>query len=158
MKQTLPSARKKSLIVKELADETLVYDLQTNQACCMNSTAALVWKNCDGERTVGQMRELLKIESDSPVSIDIIWLALDQLEKFNLLETGPHKPAVPPRMTRRQLARSIGVAAIVLPLVTTITAPTAQAQASDCKNKPCNVNADCCPSSPVCNQSNNKCK
>ncbi|MBC8032272.1 MAG: PqqD family peptide modification chaperone [Pyrinomonadaceae bacterium] len=67
---------------RELADETLIYDLATDQAYCLNLTAARVWKNCDGERTVAQLGELLKVDADAPVPDDIIWLALDQLEKI----------------------------------------------------------------------------
>jgi len=40
----LPLARKDQLIVKEVDDEVLVYDLKTDQAHCLNKTAALVWK------------------------------------------------------------------------------------------------------------------
>jgi len=157
VKQNVPLARRDSLIVKELADETLVYDLATDQAYCLNLTAARVWKNCDGERTVAQLGELMEIEADSAVPEEIIWLALDQLEKFNLLERAPAKPVVLAQMNRRELARSIGIAAILLPVVLTITVPTALAQGSSCMNRPCNVPADCCPSNPVCNPSK-KCK
>ena len=40
----LPRARTSELIVKELPDETLVYDLANDKAHCLNHTAALVWK------------------------------------------------------------------------------------------------------------------
>ncbi len=50
-KQPLPVARHKNLIVKELPDETLIYDLDSDKAHCLNQTAALVWKNCDGTRS-----------------------------------------------------------------------------------------------------------
>ena len=38
----MPRARQDELIVEELQDETLVYDLQRHKARCLNRTAALV--------------------------------------------------------------------------------------------------------------------
>jgi hypothetical protein len=35
----LPKARKKDLIVERLEDETLVYDLKTDRAHCLNHSA-----------------------------------------------------------------------------------------------------------------------
>ena len=46
MKSTalLPRAHTDGLVIKELPNETLVYDLKTDEAHCLNQTAALVWK------------------------------------------------------------------------------------------------------------------
>jgi hypothetical protein len=49
-KRHLPRVRKKNLIIDELADEVLVYDLDRHKAHCLNRTAALVWKNPMVER------------------------------------------------------------------------------------------------------------
>ena len=155
LKELRPLARCDSLIVKELPDETLVYDLRSSQAHCLNLTAARVWKNCDGERTVAQLVGVFDTEGHAVVSEEIIWLALAQLEKFDLLEIAPAKPKVL-AMNRRELARSIGIGAILLPMILTITVPTALAQASGCRNDPCNSPSDCCPSNPDCKKS--KCK
>lgn len=153
LKRLAPLARRGSLIVKELPDETLVYDLETDQAHCLNLTAARVWENCDGQRTVSQLAELMERELGSVVPEEMIWLALNQLEKFNLLEIAPAQPEVLAQMNRRLWVRSIGIAAILLPVVLTITVPTAMAQASTCNNRPCNTPADCCPANPSCNSS-----
>ena len=56
MKLNIPLARKECLVIKELPDETLVYDTKHDKAHCLNNTAALVWKNCDGKRTITQLR------------------------------------------------------------------------------------------------------
>ena len=40
----LPRARKDGLVIKELVNETLVYDLERDEAQCLNQTAPLVWK------------------------------------------------------------------------------------------------------------------
>ena len=63
----VPKARQEQLIVKELPDELLIYDLKRDKAHCLNETAALVWKNCDGHKTVDQLRELMEDNAGSPV-------------------------------------------------------------------------------------------
>ena len=130
MNQNVPTARKDSLIVKELADETLVYDTQRDKAHCLNSTAALVWKNCNGKRTVGQLHELMEKNAGAPVPEEMVWLALDQLEAFKLLEDAPTKPLELSGMSRRNLVKRIGFAAIAIPVIISISAAPASAQAS----------------------------
>lgn len=146
----LPRARTSELIVKELPDETLVYDLANDKAHCLNRTAALVWKNCDGSNSVADINASLAAEAGTPVDEGVAWLALDQLEKFNLLENVALKPAHLAGMNRRQLVRTMGVAALALPAIISIATQTAQAQASPCSQPsgrpggcPCTLNGQC---------------
>ncbi len=46
----LPRARKEGLLIQELPEEVLVFDLSTAKAHCLNHTAALVWRRCDGKK------------------------------------------------------------------------------------------------------------
>ncbi len=89
-----PLARQASLVVKELEDETLVYDLETDKAHCLNSTAARVWKSCDGHSTVTDIAEQLSSPGKPAVDESVVWLALDQLERFKLLDAAPGKARV----------------------------------------------------------------
>lgn len=146
MNHLLPLARKESLIVKELADETLVYDTKSDKAHCLNPTAALVWKNCDGNRTVEQLREVIEGEAGAPVPEEMVWLALDQLESFKLLEATASKPEVLSGMSRRSLVKRIGFAAIAIPVIVSISAPPASAQASGAPNGSCCGNPNDCQS------------
>ena len=130
MNQMSPLARTESLIIKELADETLIYDTQRDKAHCLNSTAALVWKNCDGKRSVNDLRELIEKDAGVAVPEEMVWLALDQLETFQLLTEAPAKPIALAGMNRRTLVKRIGFAAMALPVIISISAPTAQAQVS----------------------------
>ena len=57
--QIVPRARKAGLIVKNLNDEVLVYDLERNKAHSLNSSAAFIWKKCNGRRTVGDVAQAL---------------------------------------------------------------------------------------------------
>src|SRR5258705_9755280 len=112
MKQNIPLARKESLIIKELPDETLVYDMERDKSHCLNSTAALVWKNCDGHRTIAQLHELLEEDAGSPVPVDMVWLALDQLENFKLLNDAPLTHFHLTGISRRNLVKRIGFAVL----------------------------------------------
>lgn len=75
----LPVARRKDLIVEELPDEVLVYDLNTDEAHCLNQTAALIWKSCDGQKSVGEIAASLEQELKSPVSEQVVMLGLEEL-------------------------------------------------------------------------------
>lgn len=138
-----PVARTASLIVKEVDGETLVYDLKTDKAHCLNDTAARVWKNCDGRKTVKEIAAVLSAKSNSSVKDEVVWLALDQLEKFKLLEDAPAKPAVFAGMTRRQMVARLGIAAVALPAIISIVSPTAQAAASGATGSCCINPNDC---------------
>jgi hypothetical protein len=130
--ETTPRARKEGLLVQELSDEVLVYDLECDKAHCLNPTAALVWKHCDGRTSVEQITRLLEKSLGTIVDEDVVWCALNQLEKDKLLGDKVAWPMGMERISRRTLIRRVGMAAVLLPLITTITAPTAQAGTSNC--------------------------
>ena len=162
VKQNSPMARKSSLIVKELPTETLVYDLESDKAHCLNETAARVWKHCDGKRNVTQLRELMEKETGLPVPEEMVLLALDQLEKFKLLEAAEAKSFSFSGMNRREVVKRIGISALALPIIISIAAPDAQAQGSllppgACCNNPnqCQSNS-CVQGGPCGNQPNTK--
>jgi hypothetical protein len=149
-----PVARTESLIVKEVDGETLVYDLTTDKAHCLNDTAARVWKNCDGRKTVSEISETLSAESNTDVKDEVVWLALDQLEKFKLLAETPARPGFLAGMTRRQMVARLGIAAVALPAIVSIIAPDAHAQTSlfglgICCNNPNQCGSNCCANIPT---------
>lgn len=57
---TLPHARLDGLVITEVDNETLVYDMERDKAHCLNQTAALIWRRCDGKTTVREMAGLLQ--------------------------------------------------------------------------------------------------
>ena len=142
----LPRARQEQLVVQDLPDELLIYDLESHRAYCLNRTAALVWRSCDGSRTVEEMTRVLAKELDEPVNESLIWFALERLNKYGLLEKQVELPIAKERMTRRELARMLGFAtAATVPFISAIVAPTA-AQAATCGaiGTSCLNNARCC--------------
>ena len=140
-----PIARRENLIVEELPDEILVYDLDTDKAHCLNQTAALIWKNCDGEKSEGEIAELLEQKLNSPISVSVVMLGLEELDRYDLLNNQT-LAAPKARISRRRLIQNLGLsAAIALPLIMSISAPTAAQQGST--NDPCvaNPRAEGCP-------------
>ena len=149
--EKMPQARRTGLIIQEVDGEILIYDQNTNKAHCLNQTAVKVWKYCDGETTLAEACEALSCDLDTPVDEKLVWYAVDQFSKDNLLEKGIEPPAfIIAGMNRRQMVRTLGLAAVIaVPLVTSIVAPT-PAQAATCMppGQPCGTAAQCC--SGVC--------
>jgi len=156
-----PKARKENLIIKQLDDETLVYDRESDQAHCLNSTAARVWQLCDGQTSIAQISELLTKEINTAVPEEVVLLGLDQLEKFKLLDKTTAKAFQLPGMTRREVVRRVGFVALALPVIISISASPAQAQASllppgrccvqksDCASNSCSQAPSCITPPPV---------
>lgn len=152
----VPHARKDGLVVQELQDEVLVYDLERHKAHCLNHTAAWIWKHCDGQTTVSELARLLQTELQAPVGGDVTWFALEQLGRYHLLSDRVSRPAATVGLSRREMVKQLGLAAMIgLPLVTSIVAPTAT-QAATCipPGGNCqNVSVPCCSGNcngPVC--------
>ena len=128
-----PVARKIDLVTREMPDEVLVYDLKTHQAHCLNQTAALVWKYCDGKNSVTDIAELVALETNTSVDEAAVWLALERLGKANLLEERVLPPIGSPRLSRRETVKRLGLGfALAVPVVMSVVAPAAAAAASGC--------------------------
>jgi hypothetical protein len=151
--QFIPEARREGLVVQAMSEEVLVYDRERNKAHCLNRTAALVWSHCDGNKSVAEMARAIAEEINAPVDEDLIWLGVEQLSKTHLLRERAMMPEHKTGLSRREVMRRIGLtAAVALPVVTSIVAPTA-AQAANCipSGGGCTTSAQCC--SGICNAS-----
>lgn len=127
----IPEARLEGLVIQDMPEEVLVYDLDTNKAHCLNQTAAFVWKACDGKNTVTDITDMLSQISDNPVQEDLIWLAIDQLSEKNLLKT--ELTTKFHGESRRSVIKKIGFAAVVaLPVVASLVAPTSALANASC--------------------------
>ncbi len=144
--QPLPLARKSELIIQELPNEVLVYDLERHKAHCLNQTSALVWKHCDGKTTVAQTARLLERELSQLVDDDVVWLALSQLRRFHLLDEAG-KEIFTVKVSRRDVVRKYLPVALSLPLIMSIAAPTPAQSASTCAGvgDSCGDGVECCP-------------
>lgn len=154
-----PVARQNGLVVQEMPDEVLVYDLDTNKAHCLNNSAALVWRACDGTNSVADIVRQFESNGAGKVTEDFVWLAIDQLNENNLLEG-----TVAPRFSgqsRRQVLKTIGLASMVaIPVIASLVAPQSalgsvscactdpgqmtQCQTmTGCPSQTCNANGQC---------------
>ena len=147
-----PVARKNGLVVQEVPDEVLIYDLDSNKAHCLNKTAAAVWRQCSGNNSVSDIANLAGAELNSVLSNDIVWLAIDQLSDNRLLENEVRSNFS--GQSRREVLKKIGFAAVVgLPIVASLVAPKNVLALASCGCT--NASIDCagtnCPSTTVCN-------
>ena len=149
-----PQARAEGLVVQELADELLVYDLETHESHCLNRTAALVWRRCDGQTDVREITRRVATELASPVDEQVTWYALKQLERRSLLRAPLPQLSAQARISRRALIRRVGLTLVLIPAITSITAPTAYAAVSctgacpngnECAPNCVCVNGNCVP-------------
>jgi len=127
-----PQTRRSGLLVRELPDELLVYDQERHRAHCLNRTAAAVFRLADGTRTVDDLAHALDPASEGLDAAAAVTLALEQLSESDLLECQPPEESAA-GLTRRDVARRFGItAAILLPAVVTVLAPTPAEAAATC--------------------------
>ena len=123
----LPKARSENIVVQNLEDEVLVYDLTTNRAFCLNETSAKVFNACDSKTTFEELK------AKHQLTDEIIYLALDGLKKENLIIDEYFSPFT--GMNRREVIKKVGLASMVtLPIISAMIAPTAAFAASNCVN------------------------
>lgn len=135
----MPVARKEGLVIQEMPDEILVYDLETNKAHCLNQTAASVWKSCDGVSSIAAIKTKLEKEFKTTIPEDLVWLALDQLSKDKLLEKEVETKIS--GLSRRDVIKRIGFASMAaLPVVAMLSFPK-NALAVGCSASVCEASA-----------------
>jgi hypothetical protein len=137
-----PLARKDQLVVRELADEVLIYDLTRNKAFCLNQVAGAVWKQSDGQKSAGQIAEDLSQQLGATIEEQAVWTAVEQLGRDNLLEYCIPTPTGAARVTRRAQLKSLAkAAAIAGPIVASLAIP--QKAFASCLNSGVNQNGSC---------------
>ena len=150
-----PKSRKSNLVVQEINNEVMIYDLSENKALCLNETSAIVWQACDGIRTTTEISKILTEKLGQPANEELVWFAIDQLTKENLIENSELSSSPFLGMSRRDVIKKVGLGTLVaLPIVASIIAPTPVLAASclglngtGCTAAPNN----CCPNSPTLN-------
>ena len=112
----LPNSKTENIVVREVNNELLIYNLLTNQAFCLNETSAIVYLACDGKTTLEELSRQTKF------SDDLILLALEGLQKQNLCQG--EKIDYFKGVSRREIIRKAGLASMItLPFVASIIAP-----------------------------------
>jgi DNA-binding MarR family transcriptional regulator len=137
---TPPLARNEALVVEELGDELLVYDLSRDEAHSLGTVAAQVWKACDGKTTIDELATRLGLDRDAVVE------AVEGLSTCYLLEDERGRADVT-KLTRRGLslkAAKLGAAAAAAPLIVSIAAPTAAMAVTEAFCQGISVSANGC--------------
>lgn len=140
----LPKARTNKVVVQEVDQETLVYDLSTDKIYALNETSGFIWKQCDGKKSVDEIVRRTNQHFRTRVGEDFVWLALENLWKERLLEAEIQLPDLFKNTSRRQMIKKIGLTSMIaLPFVTSFLAPRA-ANAQSGNSVVCVANAQGC--------------
>lgn len=149
--ERMPRARADRLVIQNVDDETLVYDLDKDKAICLNETSKLVWGLCDGKSTINETAELLSDKLKIDTNHDLVTLTLDELRKANLLDDNSVFLEDKSGVSRRNLITQYGIPMAVLPIVMSLVAPLAvHAQSCAAPFQTCAVPSDCCDIDAVC--------
>jgi hypothetical protein len=129
-----PSSRLNDLVMQDSGKEVLLYDLQVNKAFCLNEMSSIVWKECTGKNTVSDISKILSQKLKEHFSEDLVWLAVHQFKKDNLLIKNDDFFTPFDGLNRREIIKKIGLASIIsLPVISSIVAPMAiQANSGAC--------------------------
>jgi hypothetical protein len=153
----LPSLRTENFIVNELPNELLIYDLGKNRAFCLNETARAIMNECGGETSIDEAIVNLKCKLKAKVTEEMIWMVVEQFQKFDLLKDGYQVPIQTTKVSRRKILQSVAALGIAFPVITSLVAPTpVNAQSGACAmiSGPCSFQPNgfdnCCPGG-VCN-------
>lgn len=142
---TLPRNRTSDLVVQELEEETLIYDLKSNKAFCLNETSSLVWKHCDGKTAPQVLIEKYNLTTE------LIRIALNNFQENNLL-SDEIKGLLPEERIERRLfmVKAASTAAVAIPLISAVVAPRAIAAQSTCLVDGTPIDISPQPDAPTC--------
>lgn len=149
-----PTKKTEGLISTQFLGETIVYDPGRKRAHCLNLVVSLVWKQCDGKKSIPEIAEDLKNQTDLPIDEMAVWLAARKLSKAGLLENEIHSPKLDLRY-RRKVLRTLGLVGGAAAVATIILPTPLAAVSCGGMDAPCVLSTDCC--SGVC-QGNHRCK
>jgi len=131
MMNKYPLSRRSDLVVQDVSDETLIYDLNDNRVLCLNKTSTLIWEMCDGKRSIADICAALSDKTTGTIDEGLVWLALEQLKKENLIESEVTAPPAYAGLSRRDVIKRVGLLSLIaLPVVSSLVAPSAAFSAS----------------------------
>ncbi len=152
-----PTVRSSKLVTKEVGSELLIYDLETNKAFCLNTSIALIWAICD-KKSAAEITRHLNLKYQMEVDEDLVYYAFGELNKHRLIESTTEMNDAFDGLSRREIVRRIGLAAIAaMPVITSLIAPVATyAVSCPATTKPlgcpCSTqsscSSNCCSSAP----------
>jgi hypothetical protein len=120
---TSPTPRRsKTTYTETLQNEVCVYEWTRHEVHALNATAASVWQLCDGKTSIEEMAARLSADA-LPHAAELVALSLEEFQQKHLLDAGDGSSSPRRPISRRVLLRR-GLTAALLPVVTSIVAPT----------------------------------
>jgi hypothetical protein len=122
-----PLARKSDIFAEHLPEEVVLYDKTNNKVHCLSKTAAAIWESCDGTRTVDDLAHVVEAKLGTPPDRQLVLLALEELEKAGLLESGSVMVPDAELTSRREAVGKLVMAGSALVATIVASAPAAHA-------------------------------
>jgi hypothetical protein len=129
----LPRTHREGVLSRAVGTETVVYDPVNHGAHCLNAPAAFVWQHADGTRSVAELARELADHLHMPHDDGLVWLALGELQRANLLADAAKTTDAHFQPDRRQALAALArysALALLVPAVTSVVIPTAAASSS----------------------------
>ena len=145
---------KTHLLIEELPEETLVYDLDEHRAHCLNPTAAFLLRHADGTRGEAELARLASEAYGEPTTEEIVQVGLERLARSGLVEWHGQSPAAS-GPSRRDVLRKLATVGLAIPAVMTILSPTAASAGTGISPSACRTLQDvggCCTNDKYCIQ------
>lgn len=139
-------ARKDGLLVTRVGDETVIYDIESSKASCLNGLMTAIWEAIDEETNIEVLINILRDRGYPDVNEEIVYMAVHDLVQAGLVENCSEIAIYKENLSRREMIQLIGKrSVVVLPVVSTIIMQPAIAQVScAAKHEPCTFDSDCC--------------
>lgn len=140
-----PVSRQSNILLQNLEKELLIYDLQNHRAYCLNPPSKMVFQLSDGSKTALEISEAVSRKLDVLFGEDLVWLALHDLERKDLLVNGKEFTDQLAGLSRRKMIKRVGLASMAaLPIVASVVAPPAvHALSTLPPNSRCTVPGQC---------------
>ncbi len=123
----LPIAKTDNLVVQNLNNEILIYNLVENTAFCLNHTSATVYQACDGKTSFNELKANPRFPED------LIYLTLSELARNGFIEIPSNYFSPLNGISRREAVKKVGLATMIaLPVITHVVVPSAANAASGC--------------------------
>jgi hypothetical protein len=128
---THPLARSEDLVTTSSGDELLVFDLRSNQLHHLNPITAATWQAMDGASSLPAILQSVRRATHADVSAESIQLAVVMLSDAGLLVETVDAPSLLGNQSRRRFLKQAGLAGVAIPVIASVTAPSAALASSD---------------------------
>ena len=124
-----PLARKSGVFAENLPEEVVLYDKISDKVHCLNKTAAAVWENSDGSKTVDDLMRVVEAKCGGPTDRKLVLQALEELKEAGLMVAGSGMISDAALPSRREAVGKMVMAGSALVATIVAAAPTAHASA-----------------------------